>query len=289
MPGNHTPASHHPPYSIVSRVSAAAAAEGPIAAPPKARRTAVPETAAAPSTPRNTPKRAAPGYTTTTTTSTPTAPGAGGIGGRAKSAGSSHLPLAKRPLSGSAAAAAPGGTPGRPTRVQQSALTSGGGAAPSRSPVVMDGGAEDGFHSRGGMGQVERLTGAPHIGGSSSSGAVAPHHHQQPQPYMDPAAGGMSAHLSSSHSRPHGGPGAHHPHHQQGGSSSAAVPAVDFGDEEATEAVLERTALERQFYYDKLRMIERLVVNVAAKDLRGADVAAVALARSIRDVLYATN
>lgn len=66
-------------------------------------------------------------------------------------------------------------------------------------------------------------------------------------------------------------------------------PSVNFADEELLEATLECTAAERQFYYDKLRMIERLVVNVAAKDLRGADVAAVALARSIRDVLYATN
>lgn len=67
------------------------------------------------------------------------------------------------------------------------------------------------------------------------------------------------------------------------------VPSVDLTDEEAIEEVLELAARERQFFYDKLRMIERLVANIAAKDLRGADVAAVALARSIRDVLYATN
>lgn len=76
-------------------------------------------------------------------------------------------------------------------------------------------------------------------------------------------------------------------HHQKSVPSSQYYVPVAGGD--ADEEVLEQVATERQFYYDKLRMIERLVVNVAAKDLRGSDVAAVALARSIRDVLYATN
>lgn len=73
------------------------------------------------------------------------------------------------------------------------------------------------------------------------------------------------------------------------GSAPLCIPSLDFSDEEAIEEVLELATRERQFYYDKLRMIERLVVNTAAKDLRGVDVASVALARSIRDVLYATN
>lgn len=72
-------------------------------------------------------------------------------------------------------------------------------------------------------------------------------------------------------------------------SAAPCMPSLDFSDEEAIEEILELATRERQFYYDKLRMIERLVVNTAAKDLRGVDVAAVALARSIRDVLYATN
>lgn len=47
--------------------------------------------------------------------------------------------------------------------------------------------------------------------------------------------------------------------------------------------------LERQFYYDKLRCIEKMVSSVAANSVAGSGITAGALARSIREILYATH
>lgn len=138
-------------------------------------------------------------------------------------------------------------------------------------------GARTRLHVNPAAGLPERGTIGGSNGGLGSGRAGTPNHSAAPT--RRPAMGGIGQveRLAGTHPAP--------PH----SSTSTFTPIVDLMDEEATEAVLAQTATERQFYYDKLRMIERLVVNVAAKDLRGSDVAAVALARSIRDVLYATN
>eukprot|EP00796_Vickermania_ingenoplastis_P003940 gene3940-2803_t len=212
-------------------------------------------TGPAPTTPRGAaPRRTATGGITATSTSTnaPVAPSQPN-GGRAKSAGAS---VGLKP------------SPAMQNKSGQSTPPSGTAAAPKRRPTTpASPGPQPGLLLKpqrktpppagqkggdGGVGQVERLS-TPN--GTAAAAAAA--HRAGPAPSRDP--------------------------------NSFLTPVVDLSDEEAAEVALQQTATERQFYYDKLRMIERLVVNTAAKDLRGADVAAVALARSIRDVLYATN
>lgn len=72
-------------------------------------------------------------------------------------------------------------------------------------------------------------------------------------------------------------------------ATAGATAAATATNASAMTAELQQTKMERQFYYDKLRMIESLVSTIASKELSGRDVAAVTLARSVRDVLYATN
>lgn len=76
-----------------------------------------------------------------------------------------------------------------------------------------------------------------------------------------------------------------------GGSNGTATTAVSSQRRQIAEleAELALARDERQFYYDKLRMVEGLVADRAAEDLLGPDVATVRLARSIRDICHSTN
>ncbi|CAD2221261.1 EB1-like C-terminal motif containing protein, putative [Angomonas deanei] len=73
-----------------------------------------------------------------------------------------------------------------------------------------------------------------------------------------------------------------------GGRGSSPVMAPSAKKE--TSEDVSRLLLEKQFYYDKLRMIENLVLPVATKEtVTAEEQALVSLARSVRDVLYANN